>query len=113
VANSKLYVFLNVGYSSFVKAEQYVNYAMKRTSYISMGWWWSPFWTKPKQFFWMFVVLAHWYNSPRIDMSLHPDTTLSWFLASHSLLLLLNVACVADNQQIPILEFWVWSFWVL
>jgi len=37
VGNSKLYVFLNVGYSCFVKAKQYVNYAMKRTSYISMG----------------------------------------------------------------------------
>jgi len=33
-------MFFNVGYYCFVKVEQYVNYAMKRTRYIPMGWWW-------------------------------------------------------------------------
>jgi hypothetical protein len=34
--------------------------------------------TKTNTLSWIFTVLAHWNNSPRIDMSLHSDT-LSWF----------------------------------
>jgi hypothetical protein len=41
-------------------------------------------------------------NSPRADMSLHSDT-LFWFRANQSLLFLLNDACLAEKQQIPIL----------
>jgi hypothetical protein len=40
-------------------------------------------------------------NSPRIDMSPHWDA-LSWFRANQYLLFLLNVACLAEKQQIPI-----------
>jgi hypothetical protein len=50
----------------------------------------------------VFIVLAHWNNSPRVDMSLHSDT-LFWFRANQSLLFLLNAACLAEKQQIPIL----------
>ena len=46
-------------------------------------------------------ALAHWNNSSPGDMSLHPDT-LFWFRANQSLLLLLNAACLAEKQQIPI-----------
>jgi len=46
----------------------------------------------------MFIVLAHWNNSTRVDMSLHSDTV-SWFRANQSLLLLLNAACLAEKQQ--------------
>jgi hypothetical protein len=53
---------------------------------------------------WIFIVLAHWNNSPRIDMSLLSDT-LFWFRANQSLLLLLNAACLAEKQQIPISVF--------
>ena len=49
---------------------------------------------------WIFIVLAHWNNSPRIDMSLHSDT-LSWFRSNQSLLFLLNAACLAERKQIP------------
>jgi len=35
-----------------------------------------------------FYRLAHWNNSPRVDVSLHPDT-LTWFRANQSLFLLL------------------------
>ena len=38
---------------------------------------------------WFLIVLAHWNNSPRIDMSLHSDT-LFWFRANQSLLCLLS-----------------------
>ena len=58
-------------------------------------------------FSWIFIVIAHWNNSSWIDMSPHSDT-LSWFRANTSLLFLLNVACLAEKQQIPILCFLVW-----
>jgi hypothetical protein len=47
------------------------------------------------------------HNSPRVDMSLHSDT-LFWFRANQSLLFLLNAACLAEKQQIPILYSLVW-----
>jgi hypothetical protein len=43
----------------------------------------------------------------RVDMSLHSDTLL-WFRANQYLLLLLNAACLAEKQQIPILYSLVW-----
>ena len=48
-----------------------------------------------------FILLAHWNNSPWVDMSLHTDT-LFLFRANQSLLLLINDACLAEKQQIPI-----------
>ena len=54
----------------------------------------------------IFIVLAHWNNSLRIDMLLHFDT-LSWFRANQSWLCVLNTACLAEKQQIPILSV-VW-----
>ena len=43
---------------------------------------------------WIFIiVLAHWYNSPRVDMSPHSDI-LFWFQVNQSLLFLLNAACL-------------------
>ena len=54
-----------------------------------------------------FIVLAHWNNSLRVDMSLHLDT-LFWFQANQSLLILLNAVCLAEKQQIPILQSLVW-----
>jgi hypothetical protein len=49
-----------------------------------------------------FTQNMHWNNSPRLDMSLHSDT-LSWFRVDQSLLFLSNAACLAENQQIPII----------
>ena len=43
----------------------------------------------------------------RVDISLHSDTLFS-FRANQSLLFLLNAACVAEKQQIPILKSLVW-----
>ena len=50
---------------------------------------------------WIFIVLAHWNNSPRVEMSFHSDT-LFWFRSNQSLLFLRNAACLAEKQQIPI-----------
>jgi hypothetical protein len=47
----------------------------------------------------IFIVLAHWNNNLRIDMSLH-SVTLFWFRTNQSLLFLLNAACLAEKQQI-------------
>ena len=55
----------------------------------------------------IFIVLAHWSNRPQEDMSPHSDT-LYWSQADQSLLLLLNAACFAEKQQIPILKSLVW-----
>ena len=54
-----------------------------------------------------FIVLAHWNNSPWVDMSLHSDT-LFWFRANQSLLFLLNAVCLVEKQQIPILKSFIW-----
>ena len=58
---------------------------------------------------WIYIVLAHWNNSPQADMLLHSDT-LFWFRANQSLLFLLkvNAACLAEKQQIPILSSLAW-----
>jgi hypothetical protein len=53
---------------------------------------------------WIFMLLAHWNNSLRVDMSLHSDT-LFWFRVIQSLLFLLNAACLVEKQQILILVF--------
>ena len=48
-----------------------------------------------------FNVLAHESNIPQEDMPLYPDT-IFWLRADQYLLLLLNAACLADKQQLPI-----------
>jgi len=53
---------------------------------------------------WIFIVLvlSHRNNPLQVDMLLHWDT-LYWLLANQSLLLLRNVACLPEKQQISIL----------
>jgi hypothetical protein len=53
---------------------------------------------------WILIVLVHWNNSPQVDMLLHLDT-LAWFRANHTLLLLLNAACL-EKEQILICSLW-------
>ena len=50
---------------------------------------------------WFFIVLAHWNNSPPIDMVPHSDT-LFWFRANQFLLVLLNAVCLVEKQHIQI-----------
>ena len=50
----------------------------------------------------IFIVLAHWNNSLRVDMLLNSDI-LSWYRTDQSLLFLINAAYLAEKQQIPIL----------
>ena len=71
----------------FNPTQKFISYIMVRTNTFSMlnG---------------IFIVQSHWNNSPRIDMSPHPDT-LSWFRAIQSLLFHLNAACLVEKQQIP------------
>jgi hypothetical protein len=54
----------------------------------------------------MFIIyITERNNSPCIDISLISDT-LFWFRAKQSLLLLLNAACLAEKQHIPIYSPW-------
>ena len=50
---------------------------------------------------WIFIVWAHWNNSPSVDMSLHLNT-LSWFRPNQSLLFLLNTSCLAEKNKKPV-----------
>jgi hypothetical protein len=51
-------------------------------------------WIRPcNSFSLILIVLAHWDESARVDMSL-TSCTLSWFRANQSLFLLLNAACL-------------------
>ena len=49
-------------------------------------------------------MLAHWKNSPLVDMLLHSDT-LFWFQDNQYLLWILNTACLLEKQHIPLLVF--------
>ena len=59
----------------------------------------------------MFIVIAHWNNNLRVDISLHSNT-LCWLRANHSLLLLLNASFFAEKQKIQILYFFAWPDYV-
>jgi hypothetical protein len=72
--------------------------------------WWCLLHTWTTPLVKMFIMLAHWNNSLRVDMSLYSDT-LSWFY--QTLLLLINIACFAEKKQIPISLFFVWPDWGL
>jgi hypothetical protein len=56
---------------------------------------------------WIFIVLAHWNNSPWQHMSLSSDT-LSWIPANQCLPILLNTPCLVKKQQTSILLFLIW-----
>jgi hypothetical protein len=45
---------------------------------------------------WIFIVLAHWNNSPRVDMSPESDT-LCWFRINTFLLFILNAAYLSEK----------------
>jgi hypothetical protein len=46
----------------------------------------------------IYIVLDQWKHRLRVDVSLHIDIV-SWFWTNQSLLLLLNVVCLAENQK--------------
>jgi len=76
---------------------------MARKSYFSMKWrYWGPLCTRATRLVLIFIVLAHLNKSPRIDMSAHPDT-FSRFPANQSFSFsLMQPACLAEKQHIPI-----------
>jgi len=75
--------------------KQFFSYIMARTSYILMRWDDDDDDDDDDnirfvldQLGWIFIVLAHWNNSQRVDMSFHLDTSF-WFRANQSLFILL------------------------
>ena len=55
-----------------------------------------------------FIVLAHWDNSPRVDMSLHSDT-LFWFPANQYLLFFLCPLFLGYNVVSKVTFSWICS----
>ena len=53
---------------------------------------------------WIAIVLAHWNNRSRVEMS----DILYWFRTNQSLLFFLNAECLAEKQHIPGLWSLVW-----
>jgi len=67
-------------------------------SYI-LAWTRQCWWVDGVAFCWIFfIVIAHWNNSPHVDMSRHSDT----FRANQYMLLLLKATYLANKQQIQI-----------
>ena len=62
-----------------------------------MRWWRGPLSTRPTRFVGFYIVLAHWNNSPLIEMSFHPDI-LSFFRANQFLIFQINPACLWEKQ---------------
>ena len=52
---------------------------------------------------WIFIVPAHWNNSPRIDMPPHSPT----HYPNQYLLFFLNAVCLVEKQQIRVLSSFV------
>jgi hypothetical protein len=63
-----------------------------------MRWWWGLPCSRPNTLSWILKVLAHWNNSPQVDMSLHHSDTLFWLGANQSLPLLLNAVCLFSGE---------------
>ena len=79
--------------------EHFLSYIMMRTSYmyISMRWWWYLHCTRPIFWIGLLKVIAHWNNSPCIDMLLH----LTHYSESTSLCSCSLMLCA--YQEIPIM----------
>jgi hypothetical protein len=69
-----------------------------------MRWWWGPLCSRPTGWAGFFTVLPHWNNISRVVLSLHIRTHYSDSKPT-SFCSLLNAACLAEKQQIPV----VWS----
>ena len=86
--------------------EQCFSYIMARTNYIR----WEHDdvrFLQDHRLSWIFVIVqVHWNTSPRVDMSLHPDT-LSRFWCKQFVPLLINTMCLAEKQT-PILLYLGW-----
>ena len=77
-------------YSYLIPAQQFFSYTMARTSLFSRRWWWGSLCTIEQHAELNLLLLAHWNNSPRIEMSPHsgryPDSEPT-SLCSYSLML--------------------------
>ena len=77
-----------------------------------MRWWWCPLCTWPIYLvdFYNAIVLAHWNNSPWVDISLH---ILRYIIkrSDPSLVSLLIDACLVEKHHITILLSLFWPDW--
>ena len=69
-------------------------------------WWWSPLCTRLTRLACFYsIVLVHWNNCPRMDLSPYSDT-LSWFRTNQSFLFPRNSACLAKSNQYHFHNLW-------
>ena len=80
------------------------SYIMKKTSNVLMKLWCLAC-TKTNMLSWIFWPIAHWNNSPKVDMSFHIDT-LSWLKGNQSMLLP-TPSC--GKHQILLDPIWDWT----
>jgi hypothetical protein len=85
-------------YTELEPNEQFVSYIMNRTGYISMM---SALYLI-YMLSWIFIVLALSLIQQYVGRHAAPLYTLSWVRANQSFLLLFNVVCLTEEQQITI-----------
>ena len=68
---------------------------------------WYPLCGRPRLFKWSFMPVAHWNNSPRVNIPLHLGTFF-WFWANQSLFLLFSSACLAGEAINTNFMIYVW-----
>jgi hypothetical protein len=82
-----------------MQSKQFFSYIMARTSYNVM--WLISVLYLINMLCRIFIVLAHWNNSPWLEILLNSDTS-SRLWAKQSFLFHLNIVCLDEKQQIPI-----------
>ena len=93
VSDPTHYILFIVSDCCLTPNEQFCRYMMARTSYIRYHEMimMSALYKTNTLNSWIFIVLAHWNNNPRVDMSFYLDI-LSLFQANQSLFFFLNAA---------------------
>ena len=100
IANSTSMLHAYVMYVYIVYCIVWLYVSRFKSSSELMLYCWYVLPTLNKPYYYYYVLVTHWNNSPRAYMSLHSDT-LSWFGAIRYLLFMLNAVCLAEEQQIP------------
>ena len=87
--------------------EEFFSYSIERSNFIQWNGDDNVRFVLDQHANWIILVLAHWNNSPQVDMWLHSDT-LFRFWPNQSLFIFFNAACLSEKKQIPISSILVW-----
>jgi hypothetical protein len=75
--------------------------------HFSMRWWCCPFCTRHNTLNWIFIALAHWYNSPKVYMSLHKCCMLSRETGNYNFMIFGLHNVVSSTPW----TIWYWYIW--